>query len=63
MKLIIEKYPNSRFHGLYDLDAEHKPLYGQLVAVFAYKTGALAVKELLEKLSKEIEELRKKSCG
>ena len=43
MKLWIEKYWGSRFFAMYDKDKND-----ELVALFAYKTGALHVKGLLE---------------
>ena len=43
MKLWIEKYWGTRFFALYDLDKND-----ELIALFAYKTGALHVKGLLE---------------
>ena len=55
MKLWIEKYWGTRFFALYDRDKND-----ELVALFAYKTGALHVKGLLEEFE---EKLRAASNG
>ena len=54
MRLYIEKYSGTRFFALNDLDATDHPLYGQLLAVFVYKTGAERIKKLLEEMEREL---------
>jgi hypothetical protein len=49
MKLWIEKYWGTRYFALYDRDKND-----ELVASFAYKTGALHVKGLLEEFDEKL---------
>lgn len=60
MKLYIEKRWGTRHYALYDLDKPDEGPFGNLVALFAYRTGAEYVKKLLEVMEREIGELKRK---
>jgi hypothetical protein len=59
MKLYIERYGETKFYGLYDVEKINEVPWGGLVAVFVYKQGAKNVKRILEGLERELEKLRK----